>query len=286
MQRRFETPLGYRIGDCALFLLLAPLGTGAVWLLLLLPCLMVATAIAAVLGLGPETRDAALVAPLVPAAVLVPWLLRGRFGWSLTLTGDGIQLGPTWLGIRIPYDDVRFLRLGSLSERGNRSARGVPVRIRTGWLRSHVFMVAQAQADACFHELRKRCRKAPAVDVLTSPPRDHLPLDPGSRAHGVRRLQRFWAVPGVLLAIVLGSVILYVLALLVDETSRPELIDRITARPVVFIEFIVALAAGGAFARFCLRRSRMGPVAAASDAPLRARRLRAEPHTRRRARRR
>jgi hypothetical protein len=194
---RFETPLGRRIGDCVMFVLGAPLCVAATWFLLMLP----ASVLMAALELGDEATQSLLMDALVPATVVVLWLFRRQFWWSLTLTGDGIQLGPRWIGIRIRYEDVRFLRLGSLLAWGSKSPpRSVPVRIETGRVRTHRFMVALGQADACLHALRQRCRKAPAVDVLGHPARDHLPLGPDSHARGLRRLQRFWAVLGVLLA--------------------------------------------------------------------------------------
>jgi hypothetical protein len=251
--QRFETPLGNRIGDCVIFLLGAPLCIGATWLLMMLP----ASILLAALELGDEAQRPVFLGALVPATAVTLWIFRRQFWWSLTLTGDAIQLGPRWIGIRIRYEDVRFLRLGALLERGRRSSpRSVPVRIETGWVETHRFMVAFAQADACLHALRHRCRQAPAVDVLGSPARDYLPLDPGSQAQGLRRLQRFWAVAGMLLASVVGSIIVVMLLALVDETSRQTFLARVEARPGALLGAVAGLAAGASFAWFCLRQSR------------------------------
>lgn len=83
---RFETPLAHRIGDCLVLLLAAPVVAGLLWLLLLLPCMLVAAGMAKVLGLGVDGYEAAMMAALAPAAVAAAWLLRGKLGWSLTLT--------------------------------------------------------------------------------------------------------------------------------------------------------------------------------------------------------
>lgn len=60
----------------------------------------------------------------------------------------------------------------------------------------------------------------------------------------------------MLIAAVLGALILYLLALLAGETSRAELLARVEARPDVLIESIAGLVPAGAFALYCLRRSR------------------------------
>ena len=180
----FRTPLGRRIGDVVLLVLLVPIAAAA------------AAGLAAI-GVGAATprRDVLLGAAVAggAAALGLAFKSRGWPAWTLELEEDATRLGP-FPRRRVPYEDITFIaagtRRGWVGHDDDSEAYALRIETRSGSVMT--LQLAHSDADKALRALQARCPNAGALDAEG---REHLPAS--GDAHAIiatrRRLAATWA---------------------------------------------------------------------------------------------
>lgn len=187
----FRTPIGNRVGDVVLMLVVGALFVGL----------------------------AALLHPAFGLVVLLALIALFRimpFSWVLVLEAEHAWVGFWGLGRRVPYGSVRSLRAGTLSDlAGTKQVDdGVPLVIEGTGGKVEI-RLRRADAQAAVTELHARCPHASGIDLQGN---DLLPSDPREAALARPRLARSWTAQAVA-ALGLSAVIVVAVAII---TLAPE----------------------------------------------------------------
>lgn len=243
----FESPRRQKIGDAALGLVLVPLSIAALSFLLFIPASFVLT----VWKSSDSAWNATFAVVVGLGAALAVFAVVWRLGWTLRLYEDHAQLGPLGIGPRIPYREVRFVKLGDQDKaRRKESPATVPVLIHRSPYRRYRILLDRADAERCFEALRRRCKNAAALDLLREGLPEHIPEDPNAALSARRRFRRYWAATGAL-SLVAGVAPFVALVLYGFDYSTTEAAGR-TDRAL----YMVGLAPGIlAFGWFALHRA-------------------------------
>jgi hypothetical protein len=180
----FRTPVGRRVGDVVLLVLVLPIAGAAAVLVI-------------ALGVGAATSrlDVELGAAVAGAAAVL-WLAFNSTGWrawTLALEEDAALLGP-FPRQRVPYEDITFVaagtRRGWLGHDDHSEAYGLRIETRIG--RVMTVQLTHSDADKA---LRALLAKSPNAGGLDAEGREHLP--PSGDALAIiatrARLAAIWA---------------------------------------------------------------------------------------------
>lgn len=251
----YRPPIGSRIGDVFLLLLLLPVGTLGLAFLLVIPTVVLSSGLHR-LGFGELAPASIFWIAGGGAAVLFgafafftrPWAV-----WRIRLEPQHVVLSGLGWPALIRYEDVEFLQASPQDRLRNAGAVWLKVNTRR---RRRRILLDRDGAPLCLSNLRARCHRAAAIDLQG---RDYLPSDVGARTQGARRLARYWVVSTVLflpLGLAAGPL---AVARLTDtwpadhslRTSTRELSDRTKA--LYLLLFAPAMVGWGLFS---LRQAR------------------------------
>jgi hypothetical protein len=187
-RRDFRTPLGRRVGDVVVLVLLIPIGAAAA-------AFVFALGVAAVTSrLGVELENIGTVA-LAGALVVMALIFKSRGwpAWTLGLEEDAARLGP-FPRHRVPYEEITFIAAGTPWGwlRLDDSSPAYALRIETRSGRVMTVQLAHSDADKALRALQARAPNAGALDA-----EGHERLPKSGDAHAIiaarARLAAIWA---------------------------------------------------------------------------------------------
>lgn len=213
-RRSFRTPVGQRVGDVALLVLVMPVAAAAA--ALLIPALVVAVTSrfgVALESIGPVAAAGAVV------ALALAFRSRGWPAWTLELEEDAARLGP-FPRRRVPYEEITFIAAGTRTGwlGHDQSSEAYPLRVETRSGRVMTVQLKHSDADKALLALHAR---APNAGALDAEGHEHLPASGDAQAiiAARSRLAATWA-PLVWLAFVGGIVLVAVCGWVVVNAAR------------------------------------------------------------------
>lgn len=167
----YATPIGQKIGDCFMFLFRVLIGTPAL-AFLYLALVVVSWIIFSSPGhiMPEQIQKILLTVYLIALALALPTILRIAFRelrWRVEIHADNLLIGWPYFSKQVSYNDVRLLRIGTLSERlegKDARPRNLPVLLEYSSHGKFRIWLETEEAERLFKSLLERCPHAAAVD--------------------------------------------------------------------------------------------------------------------------